>query len=102
MDFISAILPMTIISYPVILITEGGNALALLGKVLLYAAVCVLYSLTLCLVIRRSSVYQKILPVILTMSIIMGGVIFDVTQFEKALKVQKKFNKELFDLVNSL
>ena len=87
LHIISAILPMTIISYPVILITEGGNALALLGTVLLYAVVCVFYSLTLCLVIRRSSVYQKVLPVILTMSIIMGGVIFDVTQFEKALKV---------------
>lgn len=86
LHIISAILPMTIISYPVILITEGGNPLVVLGQVLLYALACILYSLVTSLVIRKSSVYQKVLPVILTMSIILGGVIFDVTQFERALK----------------
>jgi len=84
---ISAVLPMAVISIPVILITEGGNPLTLIVHILLYTLACIAYSLLFSLVLRSSAVYQKVLPLVLTLAIILGGVIFDVTQFEKSMKI---------------
>ena len=82
---ISAILPMALISWPVILVTEGGNPAALLLRIFLYSAACILYASLFGFILRRSSVYQKVLPVILTLSILLGGVIFDVSKFEQSM-----------------
>ena len=84
---ISAILPMTLISIPVILITEGGNVLSVIGRVGLYALACIVYTLIFSLVIRKSTVYQKVLPVVLTLAVLLGGVIFDITQFDRSMKI---------------
>ena len=87
LHIISAILPMTLISIPVIMITEGGNFFAVLGKIALYALCCILYTLVFSLIIRKSTVYQKVLPVVLTLAVLLGGVIFDITQFDRGMKI---------------
>ena len=84
---VSCILPMSLISWPVIWITEGGNGLVHLGHVALYTLVCVLYSLFFSVIIRSSSIYQKVLPILLTLAIIFGGVLFDVTSFDRSFKI---------------
>ena len=83
---ISCILPMAVISWPVLWITEGGNGAALLGQVGLYTLVCIAYSLFFSLILRSSAVYQKVLPILLTMAIVFGGILFDVTSFDRTFK----------------
>ncbi len=86
LHIISCILPMSLISWPVIWITEGGNGLMILGEVVLYTLVCILYSLLFSVIIRSSSVYQKVLPILLTLAIVFGGVLFDVSSFDRTFK----------------
>ncbi len=79
LHIVSCILPMALISWPVIWITEGGNGLYLLGRVAVYTLICVTYAFILSLIIRKSTIYQKVLPVLLVLAILLGGVIFDLT-----------------------
>ena len=83
----SAILPITLISWPVILVTEGGNPAMLLLRIFLYALACIAYATLFGFLLRRSAVYQKVLPVILTLAILLGGVIFDVSKFEQSMRI---------------
>ena len=87
LHIISCIIPMSLITWPVLWITEGGNGLAILGQVALYTLICIAYSLILSVIIRSSSVYQKVLPILITMSIIFGGVLFDITSFDRAFRI---------------
>ena len=87
LHIVSCILPMAVISWPVIWITEGGNGLIILGQVALYTLICIVYSLFFSVIIRSSSVYQKVLPILLTMAIILGGVLFDVASFDRTFKI---------------
>lgn len=87
LHIISCILPMSVIAWPVLWITEGGNGLLLLGQVALYTLVCILYSYIFSMILRTMSIYQKVLPILLTMAIILGGVLFDISSFDSTFKV---------------
>lgn len=91
LHIISCIIPMSVITWPVLWITEGGNGLLLLGQVALYTLVCIVYSLVLSILIRSSSVYQKVLPILITMAIILGGVLFDVSSFDRTFRIVSMF-----------
>ena len=86
LHIVSCILPMTLIAWPVLWITEGGNGLLLLGQVVLYSLACILYACFFSVILRSSSVYQKVLPILLTFAIIFGGVLFDIASFDNAFK----------------
>jgi hypothetical protein len=87
LHIVSCILPMSVITWPVLWITEGGNGLVILGEVTLYSLVCVVYALLFSVILRSSAVYQKVLPILLTMAIILGGVLFDISSFDRAFKI---------------
>ena len=87
LHIISCILPMSLVAWPVLWITEGGNGLLLLGQVALYTLVCTFYACLFSVILRSSAVYQKVLPILLTLAIIFGGVLFDISSFDNNFKV---------------
>ncbi len=87
LHILSTMLPITVISYPVILITQEVSALGLLGDLALYILICCLYTLVLSLIVPGSRIYQKVLPVVLTLSVLLGGVIFDASRFDQGLRL---------------
>ncbi|MCR4838097.1 MAG: ABC transporter permease [Eubacterium sp.] len=87
LHIVSCILPMSIITWPVLWITEGGNGLILLGQVALYTLMCTVYAYLFSMILRTSAIYQKVLPILLTMAIIFGGVLFDISSFDNTFKI---------------
>lgn len=81
------VLPAAIIGYITLMIYDSStNAFRLLLHMLLYMLICILYSLLYRLLFRKYTVYQAVLPIIITLALLLTPTFINVTQYIPALK----------------
>lgn len=81
------VLPAAIIGYITLMIYNSSiNAFKLLLHMLLYMLICILYSLLYRLLFRKYTVYQAVLPIIITLALLLTPTFINVTEYIPALK----------------
>ncbi len=87
-EVLTLMLPVSIISYISILAAyPGENALTLLLHVLLYSLTVCCFTFFISLIIRKSTLLKGVLPVYLILTLIFGGVFFDLSGFSSPVKI---------------
>ncbi len=81
----SLIIPAAV-SYPAILLTEHGNALSLLLRLVLYILVVTAFVWVLSLLFKKSRTLTRVLPLYLLLTLLLGGIFYDLSPYNPVLK----------------
>ena len=87
-EVFTLMLPVSIISYISILVAyPGENAVTLLLHIILYSLMVCLFTFIVSLIIRKSTLLKGVLPVYLILTLIFGGIFFDLSGFSSIVKI---------------
>lgn len=87
MTICSAVVPMSLIGYICILITSSTeNAFSSFIRVTIYSLALIAIVFLISFIIRKSTLYNKVLPVYLILALIFGGVMFDLSSYSDIVK----------------
>ncbi len=88
LNIAAGLIPAAIISsITLIIYGYSVNIFRLLGHILLYTIICLLYSLLYRCIFRTYVVYQAALPVIITLALLLTPIFIDFTEYVPALKL---------------
>ncbi len=85
-QILTAVLPISLVSFLCLLLIQEMPAGKLLLHVLLYTLVVVLLAFVLSLLFKKSTSFYKVLPVILIFALLFGGIFFDLSDYDSRLK----------------
>ncbi|GEM_PF-756532 len=83
----SSLLIPALVSFPAILLTEGGSPLSLLLRLVFYIAAVTLFVWLLSLIIHKSSTLTRVLPLYLLLTLLLGGIFYDLGPYNPVLKI---------------
>lgn len=88
---ISTILPVTLVAYITLVISDPSKALSTLGTMVLYGIATWAVAFLFSFIFRKSVVFEKVLPLILVATLIFGNVFFDMSKYNALLQVISRF-----------
>lgn len=89
---IATLLPVSTLSYLVLILSYPKESfIKQLYSILIYVLATAVISFIFSLLIRKSSLFQKLLPLILVATIIFGGIFFDMSKYNETLNIISRF-----------
>lgn len=83
---LASILPISLAAYIALLIIKEMHPGALLLRILLYMLYVSIFSVIIGAVLRKSSYFYRVLPVILVLTLVFSGVFFDIGKYNALMK----------------
>lgn len=81
------VIPAAIIGYITLIIYDSSmNTFKLMLHMLLYMVICILYSLIYRLLFRKYTVYQAVLPIVITLSLLLTPTLINITEYIPGLQ----------------